>query len=224
MRILLVEDQKELRSLLEKRLKKEYSLDACADGESALDYLRVYPYDMVLLDIMLPKVDGIGVLKWMRRKGIETPVLLLTAKSAIEDRVIGLDSGADDYLVKPFAYEELLARMRVLLRRNTGQRTSVLKVGELVMDTAAHTVSRAGKEIILTSKEYMLLEYMMHYPDLLLTRSQLQDGVWDSSFEGGSNIVDVYIRYLRKKIDDGFENKMLQTVRGQGYCLKGKNI
>lgn len=224
MRILLVEDQEELRSLLQKRLRKEYSLDACGDGESALDYLRVYSYDIVLLDIMLPKIDGISVLKWMRGRKLDTPVILLTARGAVEDRVIGLDSGADDYLVKPFSYEELLARMRVLLRRSTEQLTSILKVGDLEMNTATHKVNRGGKEISLTSKEYMLLEYMMHHPNILLTRSQLQDGVWDSSFVGGSNIVDVYIRYLRKKIDDDFETKMLQTVRGQGYCLRGKTI
>lgn len=223
MRILLVEDQEELRSLLEKRLKKEYSVDACGDGNSALDYLKVYSYDMVLLDIMLPGIDGIGVLQWMRRNKMDTPVIFLTAKSAVEDRVLGLDSGADDYLVKPFSYEELLARMRVLLRRGSRQRTAVLQVGDLEMDTVTHKVTRAGREILLTSKEYTILEYMMHYPNMLLTRSSLLECAWDQSFDGGSNIIDVYIRYLRKKIDDDFETKMLQTVRGHGYCLKGSS-
>ena len=141
----------------------------------------------------------------------------------MEDRVAGLDSGADDYLVKPFSYEELLARIRVLTRRHSSQLTSILTIEDLTMNTASRTVERAGQRITLTSKEYMLLEYMMHHPNILLTRSQLESKAWDSSFEGGSNIVDVYIRYLRKKIDDGHELKLIHTVRGQGYCLKGKH-
>ncbi len=220
MKILFVEDQKELRDILEKRLKKEYSVDACGDGETALDFLSVYSYDLVLLDIMLPKMDGMSVLKWMRRRNISTPVLLLTAKSDIKDRVRGLDSGADDYLVKPFSYEELLARIRVLVRRNSSQLTSVLKVGDLEIDTVSKTVTRQGNPITLTGKEFRLLEYMMHYPGILLSRDQLSQRAWDSTFEGGSNIVDVYIRYLRKKIDDGYEHKMIRTIRGQGYRLE----
>lgn len=221
MRILYVEDEKDLRELLAKRLKKDYSLDSCPDGESALDYLSIYKYDVVILDIMLPKLDGIGVLKWMRNRRIDTPVLLLTAKSAVEDRVAGLDSGADDYLVKPFSYDELLARIRVLARRKSNQLTAKLVVGDLVMDTALHSVTRGGNAVSLTNKEYMLLEYMMYHPNVLLTRAQLENRAWDSSFEGESNIVDVYIRYLRRKIDDGHEKKMIQTVRGQGYRLEG---
>ena len=220
MKILFVEDQKELRDILEKRLKKEYSVDACGDGETALDFLSVYSYDLVLLDIMLPKMDGMSVLKWMRRRNISTPVLLLTAKSDIKDRVRGLDSGADDYLVKPFSYEELLARIRVLVRRNSSQLTSVLKVGDLEIDTVSKTVTRQGNPITLTSKEFRLLEYMMHYPGILLSRDQLSQRAWDSTFEGGSNIVDVYIRYLRKKIDEGFEQKLIHTVRGAGYVMR----
>ena len=220
MKILFVEDQKELQDILEKRLKKEYSVDACGDGETALDFLSVYSYDLVLLDIMLPKMDGMSVLKWMRRRNISTPVLLLTAKSDIKDRVRGLDSGADDYLVKPFSYEELLARIRVLVRRNSSQLTSVLKVGDLEIDTVSKTVTRQGNPITLTGKEFRLLEYMMHYPGILLSRDQLSQRAWDSTFEGGSNIVDVYIRYLRKKIDDGYEHKMIRTIRGQGYRLE----
>lgn len=222
MRILLVEDQKDMRELLAKRLRREHSVDACADGETALDYLAVYPYDIVLLDIMLPRLDGISVLKRMRSMGITSPTILLTARSSVEDRVAGLDCGADDYLVKPFSYEELMARIRVLMRRNTGHLTSVITVGDLTMDTVSHTVSRAGEPITLTKKEYMLLEYMMHHPNVLLTRAQLEECAWDSSFEGGSNIVDVYIRYLRRKVDCGHERQMIQTVRGQGYRLNGK--
>ncbi len=220
MKILFVEDQKELRDILEKRLKKEYSMDSCGDGETALDFLSVYSYDLVLLDIMLPKMDGISVLKWMRRRKISTPVLLLTAKSDIKDRVLGLDSGADDYLVKPFSYDELLARIRVLVRRNTNHLTSVLRVGDLEIDTVNKTVSRDGTPIALTAKEFRLLEYMMHHPGVLLSRDQLSQRAWDSTFEGGSNIVDVYIRYLRKKIDDGYTHKMIRTIRGQGYRLE----
>lgn len=217
-----MEDQDELRELLQKRLQKEYSVDACEDGEMAIDYLKVYTYDIVLLDIMLPKVTGIEVLKWMRNQKIETPVLMLTAKDAIEDRVAGLDAGADDYLVKPFAYEELLARIRVLTRRNSSHLTSCLQVGDVVMDLASHRVTRAGNEINLTSKEYKILEYMMHHPNMLLSRAQLEEQAWDSSFEGGSNIIDVYIRYLRRKLDDGYDKKMIQTVRGAGYKLEGE--
>ena len=222
MKILLVEDQEELRELLCKRLKKIYSVDACRDGEEALDYLNVYKYDIVLLDIMLPKVNGLQVLTWMRERRIDTPVILVTAKGEVEERVRGLDAGADDYLVKPFSYEELLARIRVLVRRKTDQLTSVLKVGGLVMDVTARSVQREGKPISLTSKEYMILEYMMHHPNIILTRSQIESQAWDESFEGGSNIVDVYIRYLRKKVDEGYSEKMIQTVWGQGYCLKGE--
>lgn len=221
MKILLVEDQKDMRELLAKRLKKEYSVDACEDGESALDYLNVYKYDLVLLDIMLPKISGLEVLKKMRQKRIETPVLLLTAKSSIEDRVTGLDSGADDYLVKPFSYDELTARIRMLLRRKSSQLTSILEVGDLTLDTVSKTVKRGDKNLSLTAKEYMLLEYMMHHPHIILTRNQLEQRAWNSDFEGGSNIVDVYIRYLRKKIDDGQDVKMIETIRGQGYRLGG---
>lgn len=216
---MLVEDQNDIRDILTKRLKKEYSVDACQNGAEALDYLSVYTYDIVILDIMLPKMSGIEVLKWMRNKKIETPVLLLTALGSIEDRVNGLDSGADDYLVKPFSYDELLARIRVLTRRSSKQFTSLLEVEDLRMDTVKKTVVREDKVISLTAKEYMLLEYMMHHPHVILTRTQLEQRAWDSSFEGGSNIVDVYIRYLRKKIDEGFNKKLIQTIRGQGYRL-----
>jgi len=220
MKLLLVEDEMDLRNILEKRLKKEFSVDACGDGESALDYLAVYNYDLIILDIMLPKIDGISVLRTVRQKGMTMPILLLTAKGSIEDRVSGLDAGADDYLVKPFAFEELMARLRVLIRRQGQQISNLLQVGDLTLDIATHKVMRSGKEISLSSKEYMLLEYLMQHPNIILTRNQLEQCAWNNSFEGGSNIVDVYIRYLRKKIDDGFEQKMIRTVRGAGYCLE----
>ena len=222
MKILYVEDQEELRTVLAKRLQKKYSVDVCADGETAFDYLDVYVYDLVILDVMLPGMDGFEVLRRMRQRKLNIPVIMLTARDSVEDRVTGLDGGADDYLVKPFSYEELLARIRVVTRRKTGHATSVLKVGDLVMDTASHAVSRAGKEITLTGKEYMILEYMMYHPNMLLTRAQLEERAWNSSFEGGSNIVDVYIRYLRKKIDADFDVKMIQTIRGRGYRLDGE--
>lgn len=222
LKILYVEDQEELRTVVVKRLQKKYSVDACEDGETAFDYLDVYTYDLVILDVMLPGIDGFEVLCRIRRRKLDVPVIMLTAKDSVEDRVAGLDGGADDYLVKPFSYEELLARIRVVTRRKTGHATSILKVGDLVMDTASHMVSRAGKEITLTAKEYMILEYMMYHPNMLLTRTQLEERAWDSSFEGGSNIVDVYIRYLRKKIDADFDVKMIQTVRGRGYRLDGE--
>ena len=224
MKILLVEDQDDLRELLSKRLSKEYTVDSCGDGETALDYLAVYQYDVIVLDIMLPKKNGLEVLSWMRSNKMETPVLLLSAKSSIEDRVRGLDCGADDYLVKPFSYDELLARLRVILRRKTSHTTSILEVHDLKMDTTLKTVSRGGKSISLTGKEYTLLQYMMHHPHIILTRNQLEQGAWNSEFEGSSNVLDVYIRYLRKKIDDGYEDKLIQTIRGRGYRLGGEKL
>lgn len=220
MRLLIVEDEKDLRDLLSKRLKKDYSVDSCGDGKTALDYLDVYTYDVILLDIMLPEMDGLSVLKTIRGRGVNTQVILLTAKGSVAERVEGLDAGADDYLVKPFAYEELQARLRVLLRRGNLGHSNILRVGELTMDTVTKNVYRGEKSILLTSKEYMILEYMMRNAGCVLTRSQLEQNAWNDSFEGGSNIVDVYIRYLRKKLDSGFEHKMIQTVRGMGYRLE----
>lgn len=171
MKILIVEDEKDLRSVLEKRLKKKYTVDSCSDGQSALEFLAVYTYDVILLDIMLPKVDGLTVLRKIREQKNETPTILLTAKGQVEDRVEGLDAGADDYLVKPFAFEELLARIRVLMRRRASSSTNLLKVGELELNLETHGVRRGGQTITLTQKEYMLLEYMMHNPNVTLTRS-----------------------------------------------------
>ena len=220
MRMLIVEDEKDLCNILKKRLQKEYTIDICMDGEIAKDYLNTYTYDIILLDIMLPKIDGITLLKWLRNQKKTTPVLLLTAKSSIEERVNGLDSGADDYLIKPFAFEELQARLRVLLRRNIAADPSdILIYEDLVMDTKKKKVSRNGKEISLTTKEYKLLQYMMRNPGHVLSRDQLEQRGWDSTFEGGSNIIDVYIRYLRKKIDSDYEKKLNHTVYGKGYCL-----
>lgn len=220
MKILIVEDEKGIRDLLVKRLKKHYSVDACEDGESALDYIRVYTYDAIVLDIMLPKIDGIQVLKHIRNAGNDVPVIMLTAKGEIEDRVAGLDAGADDYLIKPFAFDELLARLRVMTRRKASVKQTTLSAGDLILDTVSKTVTRAGNPINLTAKEYMLLEYMMLHPNITLTRNQLEQQAWNSRFEGGSNIIDVYIRYLRKKIDTGYDVKRIKTVYGMGYRLE----
>lgn len=177
-------------------------------------------YDAVVLDIMLPGIDGLTLLKKMRAEGNATHVLLLTALDSIENKVNGLDAGADDYLVKPFAYDELLARLRVLLRRRSGQTTNVLEYGGLVMDLNSRTVHRDGTEITLSSKEFAVLEYLLLNPGRVLSRDKIENHVWNYDFEGGSNVVDVYIRYLRKKIDNGFNKKLLHTIRGAGYVLR----
>lgn len=222
MRILLAEDDRSLNRVLVKRLKEEgYAVDSCLNGEDALDYLEAAPYDCVILDWMLPKKDGISVLKEFRAGKRTDPVLVLTARDAISDRVEGLDAGADDYLVKPFAFEELLARVRALLRRGSEViKDNTLSLADLVMDVTAHTVTRAGTDITLTSKEYSLLEYLLRNQNVVQTRTQIADHVWNFDFDNDSNIVDVYIRYLRNKIDKGFTPPLIHTVRGVGYVMK----
>lgn len=221
MRILIAEDERDLNRLIKKRLKESgYSVDACFDGEEVLDYLQCAEYDALILDIMMPKKDGIAVLQRLRERENAIPVLLLTAKDSIEDRVTGLDAGADDYLVKPFAFEELLARLRVLLRKPVTQKSSVLRVADLSLHMNTRQVFRGDKEIRLSSKEYALLHYMMQNAGVVLSRDKLEQHVWDYDFSGGSNVIDVYIRYLRKKVDEGYENKLIHTVRGHGYILR----
>ncbi len=221
MRILIVEDEPDLLDALKKQLQSSgYSVDACGNGLDAEDYLKMATYDAVVLDIMLPGIDGLTLLKKMRAEGNTTHVLLLTALDSIENKVNGLDAGADDYLVKPFAYDELLARLRVLLRRRSGQTTNVLEYGGLVMDLTSRTVTRDGTEITLSSKEFAVLEYLLRNPGRVLSRDKIENHVWNYDFEGGSNVVDVYIRYLRKKIDNGFNKKLLHTIRGAGYVLR----
>ncbi len=224
MRLLYVEDEEDIRTVTARRLALEgYSVDTCEDGEQAWDYLAVTPYDAVILDWMLPKLDGLALLRRMRDTGNAVPVLLLTARDAVEDRVAGLDAGADDYLVKPFAYDELSARVRVLLRRGPAeQTTSVLSLDDLSMDLAAHQVIRGGQVLSLSAKEYAILEYMLRNKGIVLSREQIEHHVWNYDFEGGSNVVDVYIRYLRRKIDAGFDKKLLHTVRGTGYVLRSE--
>ncbi len=224
MRLLYVEDEEDIRTVTARRLAAEgYSVDTCADGQQAWDYLEVTHYDAVILDLMLPKLDGLTLLRRMREAGNAVPVLLLTARDAVEDRVAGLDAGADDYLVKPFAYDELSARVRVLLRRGPAEQiTSVLTLDDLSMDLSAHQVTRGGQILALSAKEYAILEYMLRNKGVVLSRDRIEQHVWNYDFEGGSNVVDVYIRYLRRKIDAGFEKKLLHTVRGAGYVLRSE--
>lgn len=220
-RILVVEDEISLLKLITKRLKEEgYSVDSCMDGEEGRYFAEVTKYDCIILDLLLPKINGLTLLKGLRSKDIMTPVLILTARDSIEDRVIGLDTGADDYLVKPFSFDELLARVRALLRRKRDSKGNVLSIADLTLDTITHCVTRNNKTLELTSKEYALLEYLMRNKEQILTRTQIAEHIWNFDFDCGSNIVDVYIRYLRGKIDDGFESKLIHTVRGRGYVLR----
>ena len=225
MRILIAEDQKDLNRIITKRLSAEgYSVDSCFDGEEALSYIEMAEYDGIILDIMMPKRDGLSVLHSLRKKGIGTPVLFLTARDAVEDRVLGLDSGADDYLVKPFAFDELIARIRAMTRKSAGNSSNIFSVADLVMDTASHTVTRGGKEIALSAKEFSLLEYLLRNKGHVLSRTMIENNLWNFDYSGGTNAVDVYIRYLRKKVDDGFEPQLIQTVRGCGYVLKENQV
>ena len=221
MRVLIAEDERDLNQVITKKLTAEgYGVDSCFDGEEALDYLRMAEYDVVILDIMMPKRDGLFVLKQMRSRGDKTPVLFLTARDSVSDRVSGLDAGANDYLVKPFSFEELMARIRVLTRESAGKVTNVFTVADLSVDCARHVVRRAGREIILSTKEFSVLEYLISNKGMVLSREKIENHVWNFDYEGGSNVVDVYIRYLRKKIDDGFDTKLLHTIRGSGYVLR----
>jgi len=221
LRILLVEDNRPLIGIIEKRLCEEgYSVDSCIDGDEGLGFADSYDYDLAILDIMLPKVSGFEILKAIKSRNPLTPVLLLTAKDSVSDKVAGLDAGADDYLVKPFAFDELLARARALLRRQTDIESSVLSIADLSLDLLTRKVQRGSKEIVLTAKEFALLEYLLRNKQRVLTRGQIADHVWNYSFDSGTNIVDVYIRYLRRKIDDEESPKLIQTIRGVGYALK----
>lgn len=223
MRFLVVEDQKDLNKIISKRLKSEgYSVDSCFDGKEALEYISMADYDGIVLDIMMPKVDGITVLKTIRERGIMTPVLFLTAKDTVEDKVNGLDLGANDYLVKPFAFEELMARIRVMVRKASGNTSNIYTAGDLVLDANSHVVTRAGDEISLSAKEFALLEYMLRNKGIVLSREKIENNLWSFDYAGGTNAVDVYIRYLRKKIDDNYDLKLIHTVRGSGYVLKEK--
>ncbi len=221
MRILLAEDERDLNHIITQKLTSDgYSVDSCYDGAEAIDILSCTEYDAVVLDIMMPKADGYEVLRRLRTGGKTTPVLFLTAKDAVSDRVRGLDSGANDYLVKPFSLEELSARLRAMTRTAFGKTSNILHAGDLTLDCASHIVRRGGKEIRLSAKEYSLLEYLMINQGIVLSREKIEDHIWNFDYEGGTNVVDVYVSYLRRKIDSGHENKLIHTVRGRGYVLR----
>jgi two-component system OmpR family response regulator len=220
MRVLVVEDERKLGELLRRGLDEEgYAADLADRGEEALWMVQAVSYDVVVLDLMLPGADGFEICRRMRANGVWAPVLMLTARDAVDDRVTGLDAGADDYLTKPFAFEELLARLRALTRRAPAERPPVLEVGDLRLDPAAHRAWRADQELDLSAKEFALLELFMRRPGVTLTRTQLLDGAWDIAFESRSNVIDVYVRYLREKIDRPFGRHSIETIRGIGYRL-----
>ncbi|MFO8009424.1 MAG: response regulator transcription factor [Dehalococcoidia bacterium] len=221
MRILVVDDDRRLCGIVKRGLMEEaYSVDLAYDGEEAVYLASINPYDLVILDIMMPKKDGIEVCQELRVNGVNMPVLMLTARDAVEDRVKGLDSGADDYMVKPFAFSELLARIRALLRREAPSKSSEIKAGDLVLNTLTRQARRGDREIELTTKEYVLLEYFMRHPNVVVTRTMLEEHAWDYDFDSMSNLVDVYIRRLRQKIDQEGKEKLIHTVRGAGYKLR----
>ena len=224
MRLLVVEDEKKLNDLITKKLEKEYyGVDSCFDGEEAVRYVEGTEYDAIILDIMLPKLDGFEVIKRIRVKKNKVPILLLTARDNIDDKVKGLDYGADDYFVKPFIFEELMARIRVLLRRNSGNADNIITIANLKVDLDAKTVFRDDVLIKLSGREYSILEYLIRNKGKILPRERIEDHIWNYEYEGGTNVIDVYIRYLRKKIDDGYTPKLIHTVRGLGYVLRVDN-
>lgn len=222
MRILLIEDERKVSAFVERGLVAErYAVDISADGRDGLEMAETYPYDLIILDLMLPGMDGGGVLQRIRRKNTSVPVLVLTARDAVDDKVRLFDAGADDYLTKPFAFAELLVRTKALLRRGPVNRSSTVLVGDLELDRLTQQFKRAGKRIELTAKEHALLEYLMLNAGRVLSRNMIIEHVWDQSFDGITNIVDVYVRHLRSKVDDPYDYKMIRTVRGAGYMLRG---
>lgn len=224
MRVLLVEDEARIADFVALGLtERGYAVDVAHDGDEALQWADVAEFDLIILDVMLPGVDGIEVCRRLRKRGLATPLLMLTARDAVEDRVRGLDSGADDYLVKPFAFEELLARLRALMRREPIVLGSRLQVGDLEMDATTLEVSRQGSIIDLTNKEYRLLEYLMRHPNQVLTRTMITEHVWNYEFDNATDVIDVHIRNLRRKIDDPFRAKLIQTVRGAGYRISSRH-
>lgn len=221
MRILIAEDEKALNRILVKQFTKlGYSVDSCFDGESVFDFLAGAEYDAMVMDVMMPKKDGFEVLREMRAAKNQTPVIFLTAKTEISDRVFGLDLGANDYLIKPFSFEELAARVRMITRDSKGNSTNIFSVGDLTVDVKSREVKRAGNRIDLSAREYSILEALIRNAGTVMTREKIESSVWNYDYEGGTNVIDVYIRYLRKKIDDGYDKKLIHTVRGAGYILK----
>jgi len=222
-RILVVEDEPKLSTTLRRGLEEQgYAVDVAHDGEEGLAFAELGPYDVIVLDLMLPRLDGMELCRRLRARRVATAILMLTARDAVDDRVLGLDAGADDYLTKPFAFRELLARVRALLRRAGPVRDPILRVGDLELDPASREVRRGGRRIELTSKEYSMLEYFMRRPNRVLTRGQIAEHVWDFDFVAMSNVVDVYVRYLRRKLGDEREPRLLHTVRGTGYQLRAQ--
>lgn len=223
MRILVVEDEQDLNRIIVKKLKMEgYSVDSCKDGEEALDYISMTAYDAIILDILMPKKNGYEVLQYIRnnKKQTSTPVLFLTAKDAAIDRIRGLDMGADDYLVKPFHFGELMARIRAMMRRNYGFTSNKLQVADLILNCDTHTVTRAGNRVELSAKEFSMLEYFMQNEGKVLSRKNIEDHLWNFEYQGASNMIDVYIRHIRLKVDNKYEPKLIHTIRGVGYVLR----
>ena len=221
MRILVVEDEKHLNRIISEAVEDEgYCVDSCFNGLEALDYLAGADYDVIILDIMMPKMDGLELVRRLRDKGDATPVLFLTARDSVADRVAGLETGGDYYLVKPFDFSELMAVLRVMTRKYTGNRSNVYTIADLSLDSNARTVTRADKSIDLTSKEFSLLEYMMRNRGVVLSREMIENNLWNYDYEGGTNVVDVYVGYLRKKVDTGFDKKLIHTVWGTGWVLR----
>ena len=221
MRVLVAEDEQDLNNIVSAKLAESgHSVDSCLDGKEALLYLSAAEYDVVILDIMMPGADGFKVLEKIRKEGRKTPVLFLTARDSIQDRVRGLDAGANDYLVKPFSLEELMARVRVLTRSSHGSAHNVLSAGDLTLDIGTREVMRGGRRIELSAKEFQLLEYLLHNKGIVLRREKIENHIWNFDYEGGTNVVDVYISYLRKKIDVPGAQKLIRTVRGVGYVIR----
>lgn len=221
MRILVVEDEKHLNKIISETVEDEgYNVDRCFNGVEAVEYLEGADYDVMILDIMMPKMDGLTLVRKLRDKGNNTPVLFLTARDSVADRVEGLESGGDYYLVKPFDFQELIAVVRVMTRKYTGNRSNIYTMADLTVDTNAKTVNRAGKGIELTAKEFALLEYMMRNKGVVLSRDMIENNLWNYDYEGGTNVVDVYVGYLRKKMDTGFSKKLIHTVWGTGWVLR----
>ena len=221
MRILVVEDEKHLNRIISEAVEDEgYSVDSCYNGLEALEYLECADYDVIILDIMMPKMNGLELVRRLRSEGNNTPVLFLTARDAVADRVEGLESGGDYYLTKPFDFQELMAVVRVMTRKYTGNRSNVYTIADLSLDSNTKTVTRAGKNIELTAKEFSLLEYMLRNKGVVLSREMIENNLWNYDYEGGTNVVDVYVGYLRKKMDTGFSQKLIHTVWGTGWVLK----
>lgn len=221
MRILLAEDEEDLNRIITQKLTSDgYSVDSCLDGCEALEFLDCAEYDALILDIMMPGADGFEILRQLRASGKSTPVLFLTARDSVTDRVKGLDSGANDYLTKPFSFEELMARLRAMTRAPFGMTNNLLQIDDLVIDCASHQVKRGDTDILLSAKEYALLEYLMRNQGVVLSREKIEDHIWNFDYQGGTNVVDVYISYLRKKIDGNHPRKLIHTVRGSGYVLR----